>query len=334
MANWQTPVGSEDELQHLIGDLISSAEQTRHVRLPDLRQANDLVIAMDYSGEHQSAEFQCLVFYLAERDAVLGKWNDERRFIRKNILTDGRRQAFKKLTDSCRQKALLPFLNATSEINGVLLCVALDKRLLSTSLGYEPKTSGDLKPLVFAKLVRIAFFGSILVGGLAKKGQGLFWITDDDEIVSNEACQKESAYVVRAMLDKMCPFGLGEVELSIAGKCKDDLFSEDLCSVPDLVGGALSESLSRMGAASMPQSTNLFTPLMKPVATKTQIINHWLALRHQKMSVIICVIREGENGLLLSFGSPSIIAGDIGSRQLWLPPDRGWDRVIRSWRFE
>lgn len=73
MKNWQTPAGSIDVLQQQFGKAISLAEFNGQVKLPDLRKAQSLAIAMDYAGEHQASAYQCLAFLLADGDSILLK---------------------------------------------------------------------------------------------------------------------------------------------------------------------------------------------------------------------------------------------------------------------
>lgn len=331
MKNWQTPAGSIDVLQQQFGKAISLAEFNGQVKLPDLRKAQSLAIAMDYAGEHQASAYQCLAFLLADGDSILGHWDSARRKIRQEVLGDARRHAFKKLSEPRRQQALGPFLEAASALNGIVFCVAFDKRLESTTLGYEFTEKGSLKPLVFAKLVKIALFGSLLVGGLATTDQSLAWITDDDEIVSNAAARLESASVIHGLLHRMCPFGLTKVSLEIASG-SDEGFTEDLCSIPDLVGGAVSEYLNSIDVGSLPKFTNLQTLLWNRVATKTNCIMAWLASEQENLAVVFCLVRDHPDGLSFSFASPTLAVGDLGAEPLWLPPDKGWPRAIKSWR--
>jgi hypothetical protein len=331
LLTWQTPEHSTDYLQSLIGTEIRSAEAAGRIKLPDLRKARDLAIAMDYSGEHSESNFQCLTFLLADAESILGHWNSERKSIRQKHLRDGRRHAFKKLSERCRQQALVPFLAASSTLNGIVFSVVIDKKLESSMLGYSLDTR-CFQPLVLAKLLKIALFGSILVGGLATSNQNLAWITDDDAIIGNSSMEKESAELIVSMLHQMCPFGFSRLQLLIAGRCNDELLTEDLCSIPDLVGGAVTEYFNSIDTSTVPTSTNLQTLVWDRLSTKSHLINLWLGSAHPALSIIICLAREHAGNLQLSFTSPFAFVGSTGASPLWLPLDKGWQRSARVWR--
>ncbi|KAA5541919.1 hypothetical protein FYK55_17130 [Roseiconus nitratireducens] len=331
---WQTPQAAVDELQIQFGQQIAYGESNGLVRFPDLRRDSDLVLAADYSGDHQSSGYQLLTFLLADRPGVLSEWESERISIRNKYLDDGRRHAFKSLNDAQRQKALVPFLKASSRINGVLLCVAIDKEMAASNLGYSVGDPSAFKPRVLAKLTQVALFGSLLVSGLATTGQNLMWLTDEDEIVSNEQSQIEAGNVIGCLLDRMCPFGMPKIQLGIAGKFDDGRRAEDLCAIPDLVGGAVAECLTSIDKLGIPRSTNIVTPTLKRQKMKTNIIHSWFSTLDGPLSGMLCLVRPHESGVLLSFANPGLTLGDAGVARLWLPPDKSdekWQRSSKAW---
>jgi hypothetical protein len=296
---------------------------------PNLRSDRELVLACDYAGEHKASAFQVLAFLLADRPGVMRSWEEERLRIRKKHLADGRRLSFKDLSDARRQKALGPFLRASAGINGILLCVAVEKSLAESTLGYRMDGFDDIKPRVLAKLVKISLLGSLLVGGLSGSGQNLLWITDDDEIVSNERTQAAASAVAGTMLKRFCPQGFGDIHLGIAGKFDDGRRAEDLCAIPDLAGGAVAETMTAF-QDSIPESAALFTPLTTRPTTKTEIIHSWLATLRGPLRHLLCALRPADDGgVRWSFGNSAVQPG-IASR-LWQPPDKGWRKSIQSW---
>ena len=129
---------------------------------------------------------------------------------------------------------------------------------------------------MLAKLVKIALFGSFLVGGLSSPRQNLRWITDEDEVVSNVRTQAAAGIVLDSLLGRCCSHRLGSVFLGIAGKFEDGRRAEDLCAIPDLVGGAIAEVLASLHG-SIPESTSLLTLLPTHLSTKTELIFGWLS---------------------------------------------------------
>jgi len=331
--NWITPSPCTDRLQEKLGELFKNAEFRWPDFFPNLRTDSSLVIAADYAGEHQVSKYDVIAFLLADRPGILNSWEQERLSIRKQHLSDGRRHAFKDLSDARRQKALVPFLNASSKINGIIFCVAIDKSLRASNFGYQFTENSSLKPAVLAKLTRVAIFGSILVGGLGRAGQDLMWITDEDEIVGNERIQQDAGAVIGAILHRCCPFGLTGVDIGIAGKFDDDRRAEDLCAIADLVGGALAEHLTMLDKRAIPRSTNIVTTVFKHSSTKAKIILSWFAMLQGALKRVVCLVRPHESGgLLISFTNPEVrVPGDISS-QLWLPPDKGWINSSRAWK--
>jgi hypothetical protein len=246
MPNWITPPACEDEMMKRLGKTFTAKEFESPDFFPNLRAEREVVIASDYSGEHKGCDYLVMSFLVTDREGVMTSWEKERLEVRQRHLGAERTHAFKSLADANRQKALIPFLQASSKLKGLLACIAIDKTLEESNLGYH-FTAKLLKPLVLAKLTRIAFFGSLFAGGLSAEGQFIKWITDNDEIVSNDETSKEAGQVLSGMLSRLCPHGAG-LELGIAGKFEDNKRAEDLCAIPDLVGGAFAESLNIMDA--------------------------------------------------------------------------------------
>lgn len=76
--NWRTSEAATDQLQIQFGKQMTYGQSRGLVRFPDLRRDSDLVIAADYSGEHQSSKYQILTFLLADRIGVLSEWENKR----------------------------------------------------------------------------------------------------------------------------------------------------------------------------------------------------------------------------------------------------------------
>lgn len=334
MPNWQLPEGCTHSIAQTIGGNFSFYEQSRPNSFPDLRSDPALVLASDYAGEHQESEWQVLSFLMASLPGLLQTWEEPRLYVREQLLKGPRRHAFKNLGDGIRQKALLPFLNACSLINGIVVSVAVHKSIEATDFGIRFQNLDGLKPMVMAKLTRIATIGSILVAGLGRAGQHLHWIMDDDEIVINEKAQGIAGGVIKSTMDMFCTQGLGELAIGIASKFDDGCRAEDLCSIPDLVGGAQAETLAALHGA-MPETTNLFTPTLGRLSTKTEVLSSWIswiAMRGQPLKYMFMAIRgAGENQLRFSFATPEAQIDPSGNTQLWVPLDKGWKKALEAY---
>lgn len=334
MARWSIPAGCDEPFMLNIGAVLVRRETSSPGSFPDLRRHRDLALACDYSGEHRSSSYQVLTFLLADGPGVVGAWDVQRREIRKQHLPNDRRMAFKNLSDRPRQRALGAFLEASAGINGIIFSVAVDKGLLASDFGYKFEVPDFVKPSTLAKMIRVGMFGSFLVGGLGAAGQTLKWISDEDEIISNDRVQAVATHVIGSMLYRFCPHGFEGVTLGVSGKFDDDLRAEDLCSIPDLVGGAVAESLTSLGKA-LPRSSGIFTPLFARQSTKTDLILSWISSLNGPLRYLLCVVRPaGDGNLLVSFTEPCTPPGRVPSFRLWTPPDKGWRESLRSWRPE
>jgi len=289
-------------------------------------------LASDYAGDHQESDYQVAAFLLIDRSSIMESWEAERLAIRADHFGDDRRFAFKKLGDRARQKALGPFLQATEKLNGIVFCAAIDKALMSSNFGYQLTGPVASKPLVLAKATRIAVLGSLLVGGLAAPGQELHWITDDDEIASNDAVIKDFGGLVGWTMHEHGPAGMAEPIIGIAGKFDDGLRAEDLCSIPDLVGGAMSESFNAIDKGTIPRSSSLYTFSTKRISTKASLILGWFSGLKGQLKRLFCLVRpHSENAILFSFASPTINVNDPVNKVLILPTDKGWRDSVRYW---
>jgi hypothetical protein len=332
MSHWNPPTcRTADSLRDTLSNSLRRFEDDRTVSLPDLRADSEVVMASDYAGEHLDAEYQVLGFLLADRPGVLREWEAARLRVRAQYLRDARRLAFKHLADRNRQRALVPFLDAADAINGLLVCVAVEKTVELS--GFSRAAEGHtMKPHVYEKLIRIAYFGSFLVGGLCRPDQNLKWITDEDEIVANDTRLVETSQVMGGLLLHHVPAWAGEFALGVAGKFDDDRRAEDLASIADLAAGAVSECLTAMGVGRTPTCTNLSVPTQGPLATKTQMILAWLSDSRNALKKLTCVVRAASDGQFrISFGVPFVRLRYPGENwPIWVPPDKVWRNTLRG----
>ena len=321
---------------------IASIEQKEHDFLPNLRTDSHVVVVSDYAGDQKGAKFNVYSFLLADRPGILGIWDRERRTLRQRFLKDGRRIEFKKLGDQTKQKALGPFLEAASSINGVLFCVAIDKAIKSVTSPKRLPTKSEISefsqhpwsPRVFEKLVRVLSFGSFLVAGLCRKDQSLHWITDEDDIVANEEIQRDVCRIADRFLHHYVSQPLAEMALGIAGKFDDERRAEDLVSIVDLVGGTVSAYLSAFDQKDFPATSKVIVPVLKHMSTKSQIVFAWLCQSRRPLKKMICVLRPSEDGKMrFDFLNIQNLTGLTGGKlPLWVPPDKGWVKSIKSWK--
>ena len=94
------------------------------------------------------------------------------------------------LGDRQRQKALIPFLDASDELSGVLTTFAFRKsikdlytdkelfKLLQNTWDFKSKW----KQKSFENMVRVAHLVGLLIGGLSRPNQNIYWISDEDKL--------------------------------------------------------------------------------------------------------------------------------------------------------
>jgi hypothetical protein len=277
-------------------------EHPDRIVYPDLRDGSPLVLASDYSGEHAPPEFRVLSFLLTTYKAVAA-WDLLRSAVRTKHLPDGRRMSFKALNDALRINAFSSFLDAASQLNGVLICVGVEK---GYSLPKEklPPRQHEWTADTLNKLLEICVFGGVMVDGLRGNGQNVHWITDDDAIVSTDKAKGDAITLMGGLLHKY-PDECLEVGLGIASQFDDDLRAEDLVAIPDVAAGAFSETLTTMGKANMPTSGSGPSGTALFVQTKSSLINAWRSETDKPLKHMNAVFRVAEGGqTLVSFGSP------------------------------
>lgn len=285
-----------------LNEKFADIEHPDRIVYPDLRDGSPLVIACDHSGEHASPEFRVLSFLLTTYKSVAA-WESRRSDVRKNHLADGRRMSFKALNDALRINAFSSFLDAASQLNGVLTCVGVEKGF---SLPKEtlPPRKHDWKADTLAKLVEICVFGGVMVDGLRGSGQNVHWITDDDSTVSTDKAKDDAMTLMGGLLHKYPDEHL-EVGLGIASQFDDDLRAEDLVAIPDLAAGAYSEMLTKMGKANLPTSGSGPSGTALFVQIKSSLINTWRSQTDKPLKHMNAVIRPAQGGqMLVSFGAP------------------------------
>src|SRR3954467_5498220 len=115
-------------LANILGESISKTAKRNPKLIPDLRTFPTLLLGSDYAGFHRGARFE-VISLIISNPQQLGIWNQRRELIRQTVLPDGRRMSYKNLNDRNKQKALSFFLDAANQIPGLLLTVAIDRRI-------------------------------------------------------------------------------------------------------------------------------------------------------------------------------------------------------------
>jgi hypothetical protein len=333
MSAWNPPpaTGIKERLNQEFGNIDAKG----WFRFPNLHDDSNFILASDYSGEHEKPEFQVLAFLLTQSCSVFKDWEAARVAVRTKYLSDGRRMAFKTLNEPRRIRALREFMVAASLLNGVLVCIGVEKKVSLSSRCKFPPLQHTWSPDVLEKLLRISVFGSSLVDGLKVEDRDLYWLTDDDAIVATENAKNDAALLMSSMLHAS-PVGNPTLHLGIGSGFDDGTRAEDLLSIPDLAAGAYSEMLSKMGKPNMPEHQVGRQRLDFAMQVKTMLITAWRSDDTQPLKHFDLLVRDAGNGQLrlspghASFRLPS--PGEPTAPQPEIHPK--WAKAMADWLTE
>jgi len=284
-----------DVISGVLADALVGAGFPQGVR------GRQLYSVADFSGAHASAGYDTYAFLVFDIDRN-SWWLRAQRAFRSEVLKSRRRMSFKNLKDRARRRALKLFLMAAEEIDGALIVFAIKKDHGSMFMTSPVERDDDVlnawKPTVRERLMRILHLGALVVAGVSKPGQDLMWITDQDEIASNDTQLTQMTSVFARIWGNMTDHSLGHLRCGTTRSDDGDLALEDLCSIADLAAGATCELLSVMARQRLFAVKGIVTPL-RPSAfsQKTMAISNWLAERARPLKRIIIVLdADGSNG--------------------------------------
>lgn len=297
--NWRFPNRENLGFLNALSEVLAAAEKQDPSAFPVLRGAECLFVASDYGGEHKGAYWQTLSFLLSDLSEVAASL-PMREEVRRRLLLDGRRMAFKSLGDRVRQNALDSFLEAADQLPGLLVTFAIstaitslfvnEGRLDPCRLEYEPLR--NLPSSVVEKLLRVLSLLGLLVSGLSAPGQDLLWATDEDSIVANPARHR---YLVNAMAhvwSHLLPHDLRHVRVATSGQDRGDRSLEDLLAIPDLMSGALPDALAGMLGSKGAPPRGFFLPPPASISRKVRRVMDWLSDNTQVLRRLVVLIDE------------------------------------------
>jgi len=305
--NWRALNKPDFGFMNLFSEMIESVERKERNAIPDLRDGDLFFVASDYSGEHDSAEYQSLSFLLADWQQC-GAWEAMRRGLRGKYLADGRRMSFKTLRDKRKMEALGSFLSAANTVVGLSVSILIDKRIdsLFRESGQIDLSEPGLeefshwKEKSFEKMLRVVHLVSFFLAGLSRAGQDVLWITDEDEIAANDDRLRQLTKLFGNVSGHYLSHNMGHFRCGTT-KCDDRSRQlEDLASIPDLVAGALSEVLVTSNEQGIMPSSSLFVFGPRNVQGKTAEIMNWFSTDLEPLKRLVYVIEPVENSSKLS----------------------------------
>jgi len=232
-------------------------KEQRNLRLPDLSLDNETVVVLsDYGGDQQTSKCRSYSFLLASYNQ-LHWFKEQMQLVRSKYGLSDKEIAFKDLRYGPLSRALEEYLVTLNNlVPGLLLTVIVDSdvtRLFSTGTdGIMPVDAlkaaglGDWSKKEAERLLRIMHSLAYLISVLARNGQKILWMTDNDSIVANDKRKDETAKLLQRLLSHYSANRYAAV--GIATPFAEDSFLHDLLSAPDLVAGAIEHYFSNRPA--------------------------------------------------------------------------------------
>lgn len=293
-------------------------QEERNGRLNLKRVFSDSVMVVsDYGGDHKESAFKTFTFVLFDAD-ILKHWDTLRTNIRKNILKDNRVMCFKKLADKRRAIALDGFLDAANELSGVSISFCIHRDLLQfifagieDIIQLQQVLRCKWKKKMLDNLWTTVQLVTLLTGGLVQDWQNILWVSDEDHFTGSHERKTEVAYLLRKSRELNHPTHRAEALFQSVAACPNDrteMMFEDLCALPDLLAGALSEVWSAAYRKSRLTSDCGEYPIeLDNVSEKAAKIFDWHLIQGVHLRKVTCLLVPSQkDGIKYEFLIPSI----------------------------
>lgn len=261
----------------------------------------------DYGGTHKESLYETsAVLYMDVEKSM--SWQAERFRIRQRYLPDGRRMSFKGLNDFKKQEALVPFLEATDAIPGVLLVVAVHKSINNLCMGNELlpdwPTNRALRhkwtPRSFERALFVAHLTGMMVGGLSNSGQEVYWFSDEDELFANPNAAHDVGSIFAMFSSHYLSHPLKQLGLGTSAIDEGDRYEEDHVAIADLAAGATADMLTALAKHAGRIPTNVALDFHGQLSTKTSVITSWLGYTGAPLKRVVAVFDpRGKSGFYL-----------------------------------
>lgn len=259
-----------------VSDLIAIEAWKDPLLIPDLSKEETLFLFADYSRVRGC--FKTYSFLVIGSSGV-DSFGAARKALREDLGLGNRRMSFKGLNDKVKLRALPAFLSLAGALQGFILTFAV-----SSSIPYMfaeqfvevwPEL-GTFKKPVLEDMLRIAHFGAqaVLIGFSSR--QNIFWFSDEDNIVANETHQHQFGKLSELIIRQVLPNEeIGKIAFGLSGIDDGSLQLEDFIAIPDLVAGAICETLDALSERGL-QITSKITFKSPQVSKKTDQICGWI----------------------------------------------------------
>ena len=282
---------------HSLENIINSHD------IPNLK-GEEIYIGSDYSGNQADSKYN--VYSILYVDLLNSKeWEIQRRLVRNVFLPDGRKMSYKGLNDQKKRDALIPFLRAADKIMGVSLTLIVSKAVPQLCLNkhdlaiahkaYGLKTIWKYKSLETA--MRVCYLISTLIAGLSKPGQNISWISDEDDMFSNNNKSIDVQRILGAFSSMLVHHNLGELGMGTTAIDPGDYLEEDITAVPDLIAGALAETATKIATLSNGKISSLVSSLMPyNLSIKARTMCSWIWDSKNSLKKIVVKIEDEGDG--------------------------------------
>lgn len=239
-----------------VADRLNAAIHARYLERPQsfcsLADAKKLLLTADYSGDQRDSRYRTVGLLLVNEED-LKSWKTRLVKVRKTGL-GGRRLSYKDLHhDAIEWKALPRFLASAGPLRGYCLAVAFAKEL-APLVEDVADHKGLLAPLaqwpkaLCLWALYVTSVAGILVTSTSPADVDFVFVTDDDELAANPKRLKEFVTLLNVSVGQLSPKRFGTIKFRTTGMPTGNLFLEDMCTIPDLVAGALMDFLRSTGA--------------------------------------------------------------------------------------
>lgn len=235
--------------------MLWSAVAARYAERPqtfcDLRSTTKLTMAADFSGDHKASPYHTVAFVLMD-EAALPKWKERLVQVRNRGL-GRRRMSFKRLNDGVRWQLLPSYLGTFQGLAGYCIVVAFNKRLVPLVEDVASHT-GVLAALAAwptatrMRALHIAVVGALAVASVCAAGSDLVLVLDEDAVAANKKRLDEFVTLLRRSVADLAARQYGTITYRTTAIPDQNLFVEDICAIPDLAAGAVTDLLRHCSA--------------------------------------------------------------------------------------
>jgi hypothetical protein len=261
-----------------VSDILAVEAWKDPLLFPNLSRDRTLFVFSDYS--RVQGIYKTYSFLVIGRSGA-DYFNAVRKKIRADFNLKNRRMSYKGLNDRVKLKALPAFLSCVDVMDGALITFAVDTKIkymfAEQFLNVWPALA-SIKKSVLEDMLRVVHFGAQAVMTSFSSGQNIVWFTDSDAIVANEEHEQLFGRLAEALIrgQFMPEENINRIGFGLSGTDDGSLEIEDFISIPDLVAGALCETLDRLSQAGLRVTSKV--ALRRPdVTKKTNIICAWIS---------------------------------------------------------